>query len=116
MLAVLWPFSIPARSVVLTTKISRLFTGGCHLEATPEEVVFIGEYKDMKRLRYPISTFRFQEAVRRNGIILLRTRLPGFAPVKEDAFESEADRDAFLKLIEDAVATRLDESDQEKGE
>lgn len=107
MLALLWPFSIPARSVVVTTKVSRLFTGGCHVEATSDEVVFIGEYHDMKRLRYPISTDRFQEAILRRDMILLRMRMPGFAPIKVEAFNSESDRDAFLKMINDAVAARL---------
>ena len=67
LLAVLWPFSIPARSVLSTTKSSRLFTGGCHVEATPEEVVFIGEYKDGKRLRYSFGTDQIKEPVRRRG-------------------------------------------------
>src|ERR1019366_6410997 len=107
LLAVLWPFSIPARSVVTTTKSSRLFTGGCHVEATPDEVVFIGEYKDMKRLRYAISTDRIQEAVVRGGTIVLRMRLPGFAPIKVEAFESQADCDTFLKVISNAVTSRL---------
>jgi hypothetical protein len=113
MLAVLWPFSIPARSVVITSKTSRLFTGGCHVEATPEEVVFIGEYRDMKRLRYAISTHRIQEAIPRRDLILLRMRLPGFAPIKVEAFESDADREAFLQLIGEAVNARLGGTDAE---
>lgn len=111
MLAVLWPFSIPARSVVVTTKSSRLFTGGCHVEATPEEVVFIGEYNNMKRLRYAIATDRIQEAVFQRDTIILRMRLPGFAPIKVEAFENEADRDAFMKLISDAVEARLNNAE-----
>jgi len=107
LLAILWPFSIPARSVLSTTKSSRLFTGGCHVEATADEVVFIGEYKDGKRLRYSFGTDKVKEAVRRRGILILRMRLPGISPIREDAFESESDRDAFVKLIQDAVDTRL---------
>jgi len=113
MFAILWPFSIPARSVLATTKSSRLFTGGCHVEATPEEIVFVGEYKEGKRLRYPVSTDKIKEAVRRHGIILLRMRIPGIAPIRESAFASEADLDAFMKLIAAAVAARL--ADDEPG-
>jgi hypothetical protein len=101
MLMLLWPFSIPARSVVFTTKSSRLFTGGCHVEANPEEIAFIGEYnKDKKRLRFLISTNRIKEVTRRNGFLLVRLKTPALAPIREDAFETEADREEFLRMVE----------------
>ncbi len=110
MLAILWPFSIPARSVLSTTKSSRLFTGGCHVEASADQIEFIGEYnKEGKRLRYAFSTDKVKEAVRRRGIIILRMRLPGISPIREDAFESESEAQAFLNMIEEAVAKRLEE-------
>ncbi len=107
MLALLWPFSIPARSVLITSKPSRLFTGGCHIEANSTEVAFIAEPRDGKRLRNIISLNNVRQAVRRNGVILLRMRLPGMAPIREDAFESEEQLQAFLKLVQDAVDSRL---------
>jgi len=109
MLMLLWPFSIPARSVVFTTKSSRLFSGGCHVEATSEEITFIGEYnKDQKRLRYVITTDRIREVVNRRGILLIRLRTPGLTPIRADAFESDEDREAFFRLVEEAVAKRSD--------
>ena len=101
------PFSIPARSVLITSKPSRLFTGGCHIEANSTEVAFIAEPRDGKRLRNIISLNNVRQAVRRNGVILLRMRLPGMAPIREDAFESEEQLQAFLKLVQDAVDSRL---------
>jgi len=106
MLMLLWPFSIPARSVVFSTKASRLFTGGCHVEATPEEIVFIGEYnKNQKRLRYVISTDRIKELTERGDVLLIRLRTPDVAPIKLDAF-GEGEREEFAKLVEDAIKSR----------
>jgi hypothetical protein len=109
MMAILWPFSIPARSVVSTGKSSRLFSQGCHVEADPENVVFIGDYHGGKRLRYILKTWRIKEAKQVGELILLRTRIPGFLPIRADSFHSDADREAFLALVEDAVAARLDD-------
>jgi hypothetical protein len=106
-IAVLWPFSIPARSVLTTTKSSRLFSGGCHVEADASQVVFIGEYIDGKRLRYAITMDRVKEVVVRRDILLIRLRIPGIAPIRTEAFENEQDKDAFLELIATAVETRL---------
>ena len=110
MLAVLWPFSIPARSVLSTTKASRLFSGGCHVEADEDGIVFIGEYNDGKRLRYAIEMNRIKEVVKRRDILLIRLRIPGIAPIRVDAFESDSNRDAFIKIIEDGIEKRLSES------
>jgi len=102
-MAILWPFSIPARSVMSTTKSSRLFTSGCHVELTEDELLFIGEYKDGKRLRYPVDVDRIKEVIRRRGMLLVRTRVPGFLPIREAAFETEEDLQAFLDQMEKAT-------------
>ena len=109
MLMVLWPFSIPARSVLSTTKSSRLFSGGCHVEATEDEIVFIGEYVNQKRLRYAISMDRIKEVVRRGDILLIRLRIPGIAPIRAEAFGTDKDREAFLALIHEGIERRLGE-------
>ena len=98
-MAILWPFSIPARSVVSTAKSSRLFRGGCHVEADEHEITFLGEYFDGKRLRFKVETFKIKEAKRKKGMILMRTRIPGFLPIREEAFESEEDIQNFIALI-----------------
>ena len=98
-MAILWPFSIPARSVASTSKSSRLFTIGCHVEADENEITFIGEYANEKRLRFRVETYKFKEAKRRKGMVLIRTRIPGFLPIREEAFESEDDIQAFIALI-----------------
>jgi hypothetical protein len=108
-MAILWPFSIPARSVLTTTKSSRLFTNGCHVELSDEELRFIGEYKNGKRLRYAVDVFRIKEVVRRRGMLLIRTRLPGFLPIREAAFESEADIQSFVSLLEKAIELQQEE-------
>ena len=105
MICVLWPFSIPARAVIVSTKSSRLFTASCHVEATPEEISFIGEYKDGKRLRYKVDTDRLKQVIRRKGLIILWSRTFGFIPVKESAFKSEKEVEAFVTLVEDAIAS-----------
>jgi len=103
MLAFLWPFSIPARGIIFTTKSSRLFANGCHVEATIEDVNIIGEYKDGKRLRYPVATNRLKSVLRRKGMIILRTRMPGFLAVKESAFSSEEEIQGFVDLMNEAI-------------
>ena len=113
MLMFLWPFSIPARSVLSTTKSSRLFSGGCHVEATDDEVVFIGEYINQKRLRYAIAMDRIKEIVPRRDILLIRLRIPGIAPIRTEAFATDKDREAFLKLVNDAIERRLTETEEE---
>lgn len=101
MLAVLWPFSIPARAVLFTTKASRLFTGGCHVEAGTGGITFIGEYnKAQKRLRFHIAGDDIKSVVRRRELLLVRTYRPGIAPIKVDAFQSDADLQAFLSLAD----------------
>ena len=105
MLMLLWPFSIPARSVVFTTKSSRLFTGGCHVEATPDAVAIIGEYtKEGKRLRYLSETDRIKEVIQRRDFLLVRLKTPAIAPIRDGAFETPEDKQAFIKLIEEAAA------------
>lgn len=108
-MALMWPFSIPARSVLSTSKSSRLFTQGCRVEASDEELVFIGEYRDGKRLRYKVDVFRLKTVIRRKGMLIIRTRLPGFLPVREDAFSSEAEMKAFVDMVERGVAKALGE-------
>ncbi len=113
MLMFLWPFSIPARSVLSTTKSSRLFSGGCHVEATEDEIVFIGEYINQKRLRYAIAMDRIKEIVPRGEVLLVRLRIPGIAPIKTEAFASEKDREAFVELVNNAIERRLSEPEEE---
>jgi hypothetical protein len=107
MLAVVWPLSIPARSVLSTTKSSRLFAGGCHVEADEEAVTFIGEYNDGKRLRYALKTFQIKDVVIRRDLMLIRLRLPGIAPIRVNAFETDAEAQAFMAFVNQAVAKRV---------
>jgi hypothetical protein len=114
MIAFLWPFSIPARSVLITTKASRLFTNGCHLEADEDLIAFIGEYtKEGKRLRYPIEPYRVKSVDQRGDFMILRLRMPSLAPIRVTAFKTDDDRLNFVKLVDDAVAKRLAEAEAE---
>lgn len=108
-MAVLWPFSIPARSVVSTSKSSRLFNAGCHVELSDGQIRFIGEYRNGKRLRYTVELDRIKEVRHRRDMLLVRTRLPGFLPIRANAFATETDRNAFISEIEASIAARGEE-------
>ena len=112
MLAVVWPLSIPARSVLTTTKSSRLFSGGCHVEADDEAVTFLGEYVNEKRLRYVIQISQIKEVIVRRDLLLIRLRLPGIAPIRMNAFETEEDAKAFVDFVNGAVAKRIASAEQ----
>ena len=112
MLAVVWPLSIPARSVLTTTKSSRLFSGGCHVEADDEAVTFLGEYVNEKRLRYVIQLSQIKEVIVRRDLLLIRLRLPGIAPIRMNAFETEEDAKAFVDFVNGAVAKRIASAEQ----
>ena len=115
-MALLWPFSIPARSVISTRKSSRLFSEGCHVEADEEKITFIGDYHGGKRLRYILEIWRLKEAKHVGDLILLRTRIPGFLPIRADSFQSDSDREAFLTFVRDAIATRLEDAASEDSD
>ncbi len=106
MMGIIWPFSIPARSVLSTSKSSRLFTAGCHVEVTNDSLVFIGELNGAKRLRYQVEFYRLKMVIRRRDMLIVRTRLPGFLPIKVEAFANEKALNRFIKAVE----TKIDEA------
>lgn len=114
MIAILWPFSIPARSVLFSAKSSRLFTNGCTVQATSEAITFLGEYHEGKRLRFVLDMARIRDVVPRGDLLIIRSRYPGLIPIKAMAFKSAEDLKAFVELVSaNAGAHRSDEAPTE---
>src|SRR5687768_2673672 len=90
-MAILWPFSIPARSVIATSKSSRLFSGGCSMEANDQDIVFLGPESATKRLRFRIPLATVTSLRESGDLLILRTSRLGFAPVRVTAFDSDQD-------------------------
>jgi hypothetical protein len=97
MFALLWPFSIPARSVLSTRKASKLFSKGCRLVAYDDRLEFQGETPGPagKPLRMVVPTDGVRDVVRRGENLLIRTLRFGFVPVPVSAFGDEGEAEAF---------------------
>ena len=101
MFALLWPFSIPARAILITNKASRLFASGAWMRAGEEEIEFLGTKPGAngKPLRMAISRDLIRDVVTRQGMYLVRTYRLNFAPVDPSAFRDEPSRDAFIRSL-----------------
>lgn len=96
--ALIWPASIPARAILISTKASRLFSNGVMMRAGEDEIEFLGTKpgKGGKPMRLAIPRTLIRGGlVRRQGMFLLRTYRLTFVPIDPEAFESEADQKAF---------------------
>ncbi|AIE88187.1 hypothetical protein [Fimbriimonas ginsengisoli] len=105
MFAILWPFSIPARSVLSTAKTSRLVSGGCRVRINDDLLEFLGEKPGPsgKPYRMVIPFVNVRELVRRKEFLLVRTRQLAFVPIRLDAFGSPSEVDmleARLRRLE----------------
>lgn len=101
MTALLWPFSIPARSILATRRASRLLTGGCRLFAFPDRLEFRGETPaaNGKPYRMIVNQSEVRDVVRRKEYLLVRTYRFSFVPITVAAFESEAQAEAFREAL-----------------
>jgi len=108
MMAILWPISIPARSILTTTKSSRLFVGGCRMVATEDRLEFFGEVPGPsgKPYRMTVPAIQIRDLVERRDLMLVRTTRLGFAPVRPEAFATDEDRNAFRSIVERARQLR----------
>lgn len=85
--AVLWPFTIPARAILTTTKSSRLFTGGCKLIAHDDRLEFQGQ-SPLKNGKYPRMILSFgdiRDVIPRKNYLLVRTIRLGMLPIPNEA-------------------------------
>lgn len=100
-MAIMWPFTIPARGVIGSSKSSRLFGGGVKLVVTPEALEFQGQTpgNNGRRLRMVMPRDKVRDVVTRGDILLVRTWHFGFAPVLRTAFSSPEDEAAFLSEV-----------------
>jgi hypothetical protein len=105
-IALLWPFSIPARSVMASGKAGRLFADGCHMEADEERIVFYGNAERQPRLRFVIKLDQVRALIDRGEYLLVRTMRYGFAPIKVSAFEDPQDVERLKRTVERAVQDR----------
>lgn len=95
--AILWPASIPARAIIISTKASRLFSSGVVMRAGDEEIEFLGTKpaKSGKPMRLAIPRHMIRGVVQRQGMLLLRTYRLTFVPIDPGAFEGDGDLQAF---------------------
>lgn len=107
MMAVLWPFSIPARAILSTNRSARLFTGGCHLVADEDKLIFLADATEPKRLRMVLEPPAIRDAVERGRYLLVRTRRLGFAPILRSAFQGN-DELVFAKMVSGMLEERDD--------
>ena len=101
MSALLWPFSIPARSVLATSKSSRLFTGGVEMAVFEDRLEFRGQTpeKSGRRLRMKLDGQDIRDAKVRGRFILVRTAFFGFVPIPAQLFRPPNRKPAFLSLL-----------------
>jgi hypothetical protein len=104
-----WPFSIPARAVLSSSKASRLFTNGCLAEVGDEFLTFYDTSDRHPPLRWRLPLVRVRDVVIRGDCLLVRMRKLGFAPIPVLAFETDENRNAFLGLIGKAIEERYAE-------
>lgn len=100
--ALMWPFSIPARAIMITSRAAKLFTTGVVMRLGEEEIEFLGTTPGAKGLplRMAFPTGRIRDAVTRQGVLIVRTYRHDFAPVDPAAFATDADRKAFMRAID----------------
>jgi hypothetical protein len=91
--ALLWPFSIPARSVLATSKPSRLFAGGVRMRLYDDRMEFLGETpgKNGKPYRMTLPLDAIRDVVQRGDFLLIRTFRLGFLPIRLAAFRTAED-------------------------
>jgi hypothetical protein len=110
LMAMLWPLTIPGRAFITSSRSSRLFTQPCYMEADESQVVFYSVAREPKQLRYVIRAVEIRDTVDRGGLLLLRTRKLGFAPIKKAAFPAAEVLAAFEVLVAEIVEARLSAS------
>jgi hypothetical protein len=97
-MALLWPITIPSRSLMATGRAGRMFSAGCHMEADDENVTFSGNPDRQPRLRFVLPMSDIRDLLDRGDYLLLRTRRFGFVPIPLEAFD-EGGREAFEQLV-----------------
>jgi hypothetical protein len=94
LLAVLWPITIPLRSVLVARRAHPALSEGVSLRADEETFYFVRpEGGGMKLARRAVARIR-----RRHGYLIFEMRRPGFIPVPEDALDPE-DREKLLSAV-----------------
>jgi hypothetical protein len=90
-MAVLWPFSIPARAVLSSSKAAKLLTRGTWVKL--ENGTFFFSAEDGKGLKLSLSSVR--DVVVRGDYALVRMRRFGFIPIARAAL-AEGDLEKLL--------------------
>ena len=98
LMAILWPFSIPARAVLSTSKSARLFRS-CYMKADEDAVTFYGSETQPKQLRFQVPLAAIRSVRETRDFVILQTRRYGFAPIRVNAFSSEDDRLSFTSWV-----------------
>lgn len=103
--ALMWPFTIPGRALLISTKASRLFNSGVVMRVTENEIEFLGQTPGAsgKPMRMAIARDMVRDVQVRQGVMILRTFRQAFAPIDPAAFGSDEEREQFVR---DATAWR----------
>ncbi|CAN5420704.1 hypothetical protein BH11ARM2_BH11ARM2_39570 [soil metagenome] len=88
--ALLWPFSIPARAVISTTKARRLFRAGVRARIEEDGLYIVPSQMDVKGLRLRWGAVR--DVRERGAWAIVRTRRFGFLPVPPEVGRGIAER------------------------
>lgn len=110
LVAIVWPFSIPARSLLVTNKSAKLFRAGVVLRLLDDAIEVRGEgvQKNGKRLRLELPLHDVRDAVDRGNFLLIRTMRFGYVPIVKSAFQSAEDKDLLLADIAAMQAERVE--------
>jgi len=101
LVAIVWPFSIPARSLLVTNKSAKLFRLGVVLRLLDDAIEVCGEgvQKNGKRLRLELPLHDVRDAVDRGDFLLVRTMRFGYVPIVKSAFQAPEDQELLLSEI-----------------
>ncbi len=93
--AILWPFSIPARAILITSKSARQFMKGTWMSL--EDGFFYFHGTDGTGFKLPLEKLR--KVVKRQGFYLLKLQAMSFIPIPESAIRSPEDRQKFEQVF-----------------
>jgi hypothetical protein len=101
--ALLWPFSIPARSVLSSSRAGKLLAAGTRMTADGTAIYLHSDSGGGMKL--DLASVR--DLVVRHGYYLVRLRRLGFIPIPVECLELPEERQAFEAQVREAVTARL---------
>lgn len=103
LMALMWPITIPARSVLGSSKPAKLFTQGVVLSADEDALYFAGD--NGKGFKLDLGSVGDLEV--RGAYLLIRMRRLAFVPVPISALPDERMRQKLVDIVRQAIERRL---------